>query len=34
MSTMEENAETPDARAQAIRAFYELHPYPEPVATP
>jgi SAM-dependent methyltransferase len=33
MSIMEENAETPDARAQAIRAFYESHPYPAPLTT-
>ena len=33
MPTMEENAETPADRAKAIRAFYELHPYPAPVAT-
>ena len=30
---MEEHAETPDARTQAICAFYELHPYPAPVAS-
>ncbi len=28
-----ENAETPTGRAQAIRAFYESHPYPAPVTT-
>jgi SAM-dependent methyltransferase len=33
MPTMEENAETPADRAKAIRAFYESHPYPAPVAT-
>jgi SAM-dependent methyltransferase len=33
MSTTGENAETPADRAQAIRAFYESHPYPAPVAT-
>jgi SAM-dependent methyltransferase len=31
MSTVEENAQTPDARGQAIRAFYESHPYPAPI---
>jgi SAM-dependent methyltransferase len=33
MSTMGENAETPADRAKAIRAFYESHPYPAPVAS-
>ena len=33
MPTMEENAETPADRAQAICAFYESHPYPAPVTT-
>src|ERR1700688_2951012 len=33
MSTMGDNAETPADRAQAIRAFYESHPYPAPVAS-
>src|ERR1700735_5364666 len=33
MPTAVENAETPADRAQAIRAFYESHPYPAPVTT-
>ena len=33
MPTAVENAETPAERAQAIRAFYESHPYPAPVTT-
>ena len=33
MSTTGENAEALADRAEAIRAFYELHPYPTPVAT-
>jgi SAM-dependent methyltransferase len=33
MPTMEENSETPADRAKALRAFYESHPYPAPVAT-
>jgi SAM-dependent methyltransferase len=33
MSTTGENAETPVDRIDAIRAFYESHPYPAPVAT-
>ena len=33
MSTTDEGAETPADRAQAIRAFYESHPYPAPVTT-
>ena len=33
MSTTDEDAETPADRAQAIRAFYESHPYPAPVTT-
>src|SRR5258708_30800463 len=33
MSTTGENAETPAGRVEAIRAFYESHPYPAPVAT-
>ena len=33
MPTTGENAETPADRAQAIRAFYESHPYPAPVTT-
>jgi SAM-dependent methyltransferase len=33
MSTPGENAETPADRTQAIRAFYETHPYPAPVTT-
>src|ERR1700722_17292281 len=33
MSTTGEGAETRAERAQAIRAFYESHPYPAPVAT-
>ena len=28
-----EDAEAPGDRAQAIRAFYESHPYPAPVTT-
>src|ERR1700731_1626084 len=33
MPTAVENAETRAERAQAIRAFYESHPYPAPVTT-
>jgi SAM-dependent methyltransferase len=33
MSTTGENAETPADRVTAIRAFYESHPYPAPVAS-
>jgi SAM-dependent methyltransferase len=33
MSTTGENAETPAGRVEAIRAFYESHPYPAPVAS-
>ena len=33
MSTRDEGAETAAGRVEAIRAFYESHPYPEPVAT-
>ena len=33
MSTTDEDAETPADRAEAIRAFYESHPYPAPVTT-
>jgi SAM-dependent methyltransferase len=33
MPTAGENAETAGDRAQAIRAFYESHPYPAPVTT-
>jgi SAM-dependent methyltransferase len=33
MSTRDEGAETPADRAQAIRAFYESHPYPAPITS-
>src|SRR5271154_5958621 len=33
MPTPGEDAETPADRAQAIRAFYESHPYPPPIET-
>ena len=33
MPTAGEDAETPADRAQAIRTFYESHPYPAPVTT-
>jgi SAM-dependent methyltransferase len=33
MPTPGEDAETPADRAQAIRAFYESHPYPAPLTT-
>ena len=33
MPTAGEDAETPADRAAAIRAFYELHPYPAPAAS-
>jgi SAM-dependent methyltransferase len=33
MSTPGENAETPADRAEAVRAFYESHPYPAPISS-
>ncbi|HZZ23273.1 MAG TPA: class I SAM-dependent methyltransferase [Roseiarcus sp.] len=33
MSTMGEDAEMPADRAEAIRAFYESHPYPAPISS-